>query len=108
MHAALSTQVKWCTGSEPLDDAATAALRHWRLKPGLYQRVIIPMTFTLQGRGRTDHEQYPPHHEIFDERPYSIPRSIRSAPFSPTRLQICVAHVAKRQVSRAGYLWAAG
>jgi TonB family protein len=39
------------TGSEILDDAAVAAFREWRFKPGTIAGVRIPITFILPGHG---------------------------------------------------------
>lgn len=37
------------TGNATLDNAATAAFRRWRFKPGTVSRVQTPITFTLTG-----------------------------------------------------------
>jgi TonB family protein len=37
------------TGSPILDNAATAAFRRWRFKPGTVSRVRTPITFTMSG-----------------------------------------------------------
>jgi len=37
------------TGSAVLDQVSLSALRQWRCKPGVYEKVYVPITFTLQG-----------------------------------------------------------
>jgi len=37
------------TGSAVLDQVSLTALRQWRCKPGVYEKVYVPITFTLQG-----------------------------------------------------------
>lgn len=37
------------TGSAFLDQAALRTLRQWRCRPGIYESVYVPITFTLQG-----------------------------------------------------------
>jgi TonB family protein len=37
------------TGSAVLDETSLSALRQWRCKPGVYDKVYVPITFTLQG-----------------------------------------------------------
>ena len=37
------------TGSVVLDQVSLSALRQWRCKPGVYEKVYVPITFTLQG-----------------------------------------------------------
>ena len=43
-----SIQVLKSTGSKILDDAAEKALRQWRFKPGIVQRVNVPINFVLR------------------------------------------------------------
>ena len=37
------------TGSVVLDQVSLSALRQWRCKPGVYDKVYVPITFTLEG-----------------------------------------------------------
>ena len=37
------------TGSAVLDHVSLTVLRQWRCKAGVYERVYVPITFTLQG-----------------------------------------------------------
>ena len=37
------------TGSAFLDQVSLRALQRWRCKPGVYEKVYVPITFTLQG-----------------------------------------------------------
>jgi len=37
------------TGSAVLDQVSLTALRQWRCKAGVYDKVYVPITFTLQG-----------------------------------------------------------
>jgi TonB family protein len=37
------------TGSAILDQVSLRALGHWRCKPGVYDKVYVPITFTLRG-----------------------------------------------------------
>jgi TonB family protein len=37
------------TGSELLDQVSRSALIRWRCRPGVYQEVIVPVTYTLSG-----------------------------------------------------------
>ena len=44
-----SADMAQSTGSPILDNAATAAFRRWRFKPGTVSRVRTPITFTMSG-----------------------------------------------------------
>ncbi len=44
-----SAEMAQSTGSPILDNAATAAFRRWRFKPGTVSRVRTPITFTMSG-----------------------------------------------------------
>ncbi len=37
------------TGSPLLDQVSIRTLRQWRCKPGVYEKVYVPITFTMQG-----------------------------------------------------------
>jgi protein TonB len=37
------------TGSPILDRASTSTFQRWRCTPGVYRKVIVPITYTLQG-----------------------------------------------------------
>lgn len=37
------------TGSEILDQISISSLRRWRCRPGIYEQVYVPITFTLAG-----------------------------------------------------------
>ncbi len=37
------------TGSAILDQLASNTFRRWRCRPGVYEQVYVPITFTLQG-----------------------------------------------------------
>ncbi|MBA3650296.1 MAG: hypothetical protein H0W66_02150 [Chthoniobacterales bacterium] len=41
----------WCksTGSAIFDQLASNTFRRWRCRPGVYEQVYVPITFTLQG-----------------------------------------------------------
>ena len=47
--AVTSADMAQSTGSPILDNAATAAFRRWRFKPGTVSRVRTPITFTMSG-----------------------------------------------------------
>jgi len=47
--AVTSAEMAKSTGSPILDNAATAAFRRWRFKPGTVSRVRTPITFTMSG-----------------------------------------------------------
>lgn len=44
-----SVRISKTTGHKLLDDAAMAALRKWRFKPGKYRRIREKMAFTITG-----------------------------------------------------------
>jgi TonB family protein len=47
--AVTSADMAQSTGSPILDNAATAAFRRWRFKPGTVSKVRTPITFTMSG-----------------------------------------------------------
>jgi TonB family protein len=46
----LSARMEKSTGSKLLDDAAVAAFKHWRFKPGSARQIHSPIAFTLGGK----------------------------------------------------------
>jgi TonB family protein len=48
-----SVDVLKSTGHESLDDAAIAAFRRWKFKPGQLHVIRIPMAFTIHGVQRS-------------------------------------------------------
>jgi len=45
-----SARMEKSTGSKLLDNAALAAFRQWRFKPGTVRRVRSPITYTVRGQ----------------------------------------------------------
>jgi TonB family protein len=37
------------TGSPILDQASTSTFRRWHCKPGVYSKVTVPITYTMEG-----------------------------------------------------------